>query len=231
MEFLAVLVIVSILLAVLLPTISRSRESGQRLACLNNVRQLALGSILYSEEDIEGSYVGSKYGENDLNWLYFKQVPKLSAFLCPSTRNSIRPDSRGKNLHQEEYLVDLADTALYTDTPGVSYRVLPYFGRKAQGVATAKTQLSVPTYTHANSTFGMKGWMPGPSQVWLYVDADKNRPGVKGSLPNWPDNGDNHGVVGGNVAFCDGHAEFIRQREYFYRFELSQDEGLARPNP
>jgi len=231
MEFLAVLVIVSILLAVLLPSVARSRESGQRLACLNNVRQLALGSILFSEEDLDGSYVGSKYGDNDLNWLYFKQVPRLSSFICPSTHNWIRPESRGKNLHQEEYLVDLADSALYNDAPGVSYRVLPYFGRKDLGTATAKTQLSVPTYAHENSAFGMKGWIPGPSQVWLFADADKTRPGVAGALPNWPDKSDNHGEVGGNVSFCDGHAEFIRQREYFYRYELSQDEGLARPKP
>ena len=225
MELLTVILIVGALLAVLLPALSRTRERGQRLACLINVQQLALGSILYADEDPDGNFIGAQIKDTDLNWLYRKQVPELRTYACPSTRNRVRPEAV---VSSSRVLVDLIDTATYTESVGISYRVIPSFGRP--GAAVAKTQASVLNYAHQRSAFGMKGWIPGPSQVWLYADSDKRRPGVAGSIANWPDASDNHAATGGNVGFSDGHAEFVPQRDYFYRYELSQDEGYMKPS-
>ena len=41
---------------------------------------------------------------------------------------------------------------------------------------------------------------------------------------NYPDPGDNHGSAGGNVVFCDGHAEWVPQKLYLYSFERGTDE-------
>jgi prepilin-type processing-associated H-X9-DG protein len=48
-------------------------------------------------------------------------------------------------------------------------------------------------------------------------------------MGNYPDRFDNHGALGGNIAFCDGHAEFVRQRNYVYSFELSEDNDRTQP--
>lgn len=58
------------------------------------------------------------------------------------------------------------------------------------------------------------------------LDTDDGR---QGSIGNYPDAADNHGAIGGNVAFCDGHAELVRQRNYVYSFELSEDNNRTEP--
>jgi prepilin-type N-terminal cleavage/methylation domain-containing protein/prepilin-type processing-associated H-X9-DG protein len=50
-ELLVVIAIIAILMAVLMPALQRAREQGQRAACLNNVKQLALAWILYADEN------------------------------------------------------------------------------------------------------------------------------------------------------------------------------------
>ncbi|HUV63411.1 MAG TPA: prepilin-type N-terminal cleavage/methylation domain-containing protein, partial [Sedimentisphaerales bacterium] len=41
-ELLVVIAIIAILLAILMPALSRVKEQGKRAACLNNVKQMAL---------------------------------------------------------------------------------------------------------------------------------------------------------------------------------------------
>ena len=50
-ELLVVIGIIAVLLGVLLPSLSRARESGNRAKCLSNVRQLAAACIMYAAEN------------------------------------------------------------------------------------------------------------------------------------------------------------------------------------
>ena len=45
-----------------------------------------------------------------------------------------------------------------------------------------------------------------PQEVFLLLDRDE---GIGVNVNNWPDKGDNHGEKGLNLAFCDGHVEFV----------------------
>jgi type II secretory pathway pseudopilin PulG len=49
-ELLVVIAIIAILAALLLPALSAAKEKSRRAACLNNIRQLALGSHLYGND-------------------------------------------------------------------------------------------------------------------------------------------------------------------------------------
>jgi prepilin-type processing-associated H-X9-DG protein len=75
----------------------------------------------------------------------------------------------------------------------------------------------------------LKGQVAGPSQVWLVLDADEKYSDTPDVHQNYPDPIDNHGDAGGNVQFCDGHAEWVSRQKYVYRFELSQDENRTQP--
>jgi prepilin-type N-terminal cleavage/methylation domain-containing protein/prepilin-type processing-associated H-X9-DG protein len=50
-ELLVVIAIIGILAAMLLPVLSRAKEAGKRIACLNNLKQLNLARQIYSDDN------------------------------------------------------------------------------------------------------------------------------------------------------------------------------------
>src|SRR5262245_44170702 len=49
-ELLVVIAIIAVLAALLLPSLSKARESGRRSACASNLRQIILAALLYADE-------------------------------------------------------------------------------------------------------------------------------------------------------------------------------------
>ncbi|MFZ1073336.1 MAG: prepilin-type N-terminal cleavage/methylation domain-containing protein [Verrucomicrobiia bacterium] len=54
-ELLVVIAIIGILVALLLPVLSRAKAKAQRTTCLNNLRQIALGVRMYSDDSNDAS--------------------------------------------------------------------------------------------------------------------------------------------------------------------------------
>jgi prepilin-type N-terminal cleavage/methylation domain-containing protein len=54
-EMLVVIAVIGILAALLLPVLSRAKAKAQRTTCLNNLRQIALGVRLYSDDSNDAS--------------------------------------------------------------------------------------------------------------------------------------------------------------------------------
>jgi prepilin-type processing-associated H-X9-DG protein len=64
--------------------------------------------------------------------------------------------------------------------------------------------------------------------MWVFYDEDE--PGIMdSSRPNndYPDPGDNHGSDGSNVAFGDGHASWVSQRDFMRSWFRGTDESHA----
>jgi prepilin-type N-terminal cleavage/methylation domain-containing protein/prepilin-type processing-associated H-X9-DG protein len=90
-ELLVVIAIIAILAAILFPVFARAREMARSSACLSNLKQLAMGWNMYTQDNDElfpsyhSSQTGYEYvGSNGWKKI-FPYVKNLGVFDCPSS--------------------------------------------------------------------------------------------------------------------------------------------------
>jgi len=189
-ELLVVIAILSILAGLLLPALGQAKEKGQRIVCLNNLRQWALATHLYTEENedflpLDGSNTGtSKTGAwyielprqigipdyQQLTWRTNAGIePTASAWICPTNKRR----SNGNNLFH--YCLN----------------------HRVNGVGISNEPVKIT-------------WIrPLQRVVWLF---DNGGQGAWASQDNVHSNLHNHGA---QILFLDGHAARFNASEYW----------------
>jgi prepilin-type N-terminal cleavage/methylation domain-containing protein/prepilin-type processing-associated H-X9-DG protein len=96
-ELLVVIAIIAILAAILFPVFAKAREKARQTSCLSNVKQLALGVMMYIQ-DYDSRYPsvyddGNGYPAGRIIWAdkIYPYVKNRALFLCPSNDGSIDP--------------------------------------------------------------------------------------------------------------------------------------------
>ena len=242
-ELLVVVAIVALLVAILLPALNRAREQARRVQCASNLRQLAFATIMYANHN-GGVMPGmGRWGHEPHDWLYWGMTapydelddsalapylgrPVNEAVLrCPS--DDWEP--RRRFLHM---------SGLPPYGYAYSYTLSRYLGNvgaerlKLQQVrSTANKILFVeedvrtmedgmwldPLVVRVVGRSNSNPWFP----VWEPISARHELPRDTDNIP--PDGPVTQATATslfmarrGNVAFADGHADYVT-REYTRR--------------
>ncbi len=133
-ELLVVIAIIGILAGILLPVLSRARESARRTQCASNVKQIGMGLIMYANENSEAFPVSTTapVAMTSLKLLFPNYVSDPRMFNCPSdtsvtaATNADMNDTTGDAFDKDECSygydnthtqADDADVAIAADRP------------------------------------------------------------------------------------------------------------------
>lgn len=189
-ELLVVIAIIAILAAILFPVFAKAREKARQTNCLNNVKQLALATMMYVQDYDEmffPRYQPITVYPPPANAIYWIELPGKPTLLEPYTKNSqinVCPSQTGRI--------------------GYGYNAYLIGGN----IALADLKKPAETLCFVDDQWGGRtAYLP--SQGVPNWGANFSYPA--GATPTWgtncPYGRHNDGV---NVAFCDGHVKWLR---------------------
>jgi len=184
-ELLVVIAIIGILAAMLLPSLSKARAKARQASCLNNIKQIALGTIMYTNDWNEvfpfNYYSVTGPGRNIMNYTGDENL-----FICPEDKTTGQWWSTGPGLGR------------FGD-PRQSYNYNPYcFGLRVSWAATLD---------HDGAALAQ---VKAPSRCYAWHDATADWSGLDFDDIPYNSFGTGVGVVHmnqfDNFAMIDGHA-------------------------
>lgn len=234
-ELLVVIAIIAILAAILFPVFAQAREKARQTACLSNVKQIALGVQMYSQDYDELLPVAGYNAQcrGRWQWQIFPYVKNTQIFTCPNmasapwvstTNNNYTCPASGSRPQTTGMVLGQSDRGGY----GWNYAL-----HGNSGGATGAALDSAPGYSLAaiikpadTIIIGETGILPGtasPEVGWAMMAYDPREAaaagfGQPGLLPQFRHQTEVRANIGNpsrpvpikgnaNFAFLDGHAK------------------------
>jgi len=242
-ELLVVVAIIALLVAILLPSLSRAREQARAVKCSSNLHQLAMATTYYAQDNANRlPYIlGTDTGDGIPNhapyyqyhqifdfWEYLKD---LSIFVCPSARDEnsvLNVDAYFDNSPESHYNIVQRSDERY---------LLAY--RQGWWPNIDPTKYNGELITDLYTEYWFNDFSEGArTSTGKPVPAPNGGKIEKLPLPNyvvvlsdavWHENKDALRHNGGiNIGFLDAHAEWYEQEEYWHHPEGSRNLPKAR---
>lgn len=207
-ELLVVIAIIAILAAMVLPALAKARDRALRTACMNNIKQLSLSTIMYADDKNgvfpddghqEPYYIGADF-RNTITNVYRVQ---RNQFYCPANREWNRDD----------FWYYTSGTTP-TDPAVIGYAY--YLGQKAFN-ETPTFYANAATFWDQRPVFAAKT-IDRPYYPIMWTDINRKwqnswgRPGDPNPLTrgvnHYNARGDN--PEGANEGYIDGHVEWAK---------------------
>lgn len=200
-ELLVTIAIIAILASILFPVFARARENARRSSCSSNMKQLALATLMYTQ-DYDGNLPIDKAGEGlSIFEPLMPYIKNGQVRFCPSAPSYADPDSTSTYAQQYGY-------PMYSDSVAAGYAVKAFLVGQSSGAGTPKPVLmdSIPNPSRTcmlgetvflsptNSNYVNKGW--GFPYFYVKSGADMIE--------------DIH-LGGSNYAYLDGHVKWVKK--------------------
>lgn len=223
-ELLVVIAVIGILSALLLPALARAQSKGQSIACLNNLRQLAIATQLYAD-DFQGRLpynLGAADTKNSVryggfrNWANNVMSWELDEDNTNTTwlaKGGLGPYLSGKT----EIFSCPADRAVSESqrNAGWTHRVRSYSMNAMVGNAGSFSYEGYNSNNPRYTQFFKDSEVPDPARIFVFVEEHPDSINDGYFLNRlwqreWFDLPGSWHNEGANLTFADGHAESHR---------------------